>query len=171
MRRPDARVEATPAVDTLPNVADPSLYRERLVVPWWAWPAGILIGGGLGAELTLGAPGFRSWAVVAAMVLAVALCAWLSRIGVRVDGETLRVDDANLPLRFVAGAYALDAEERRATLGVEADPLAFVIIRPWVRGTVRVDLDDPADPTPYWVISTRHPERLVAALTARQPAA
>jgi hypothetical protein len=29
---------------------------------------------------------------------------------------------------------------------------------------VRIDLADPDDPTPYWFVSTRHPERLVAAL-------
>jgi hypothetical protein len=29
---------------------------------------------------------------------------------------------------------------------------------------VLVVLDDPEDPTPYWLISTRHPERVLAAL-------
>jgi hypothetical protein len=29
---------------------------------------------------------------------------------------------------------------------------------------VRVPILDPADPAPYWVLSTRHPERLAAAL-------
>ncbi|GAA1820298.1 DUF3093 domain-containing protein [Luedemannella flava] len=147
-------------------MADPTLHRERLVVPWWAWPVGALLGAGLGAELTLGAPGIRDGAIIVGAVLLLGAMAWLSRIGVRVDAERLRVDDANLPREFIAGAYAVDAQERRELLGVDADPLAFVIIRPWVRGTVRVDLNDPADPTPYWLISSRRPDRLVAALTA-----
>jgi hypothetical protein len=29
---------------------------------------------------------------------------------------------------------------------------------------VRIEVLDPDDPTPYWVVSTRHPERLIAAL-------
>jgi hypothetical protein len=40
----------------------------------------------------------------------------------------------------------------------------FVIQRPWVSQAVHVVIDDPADPTPYWVISTRRPEKLVRAL-------
>jgi hypothetical protein len=51
-------------------------------------------------------------------------------------------------------------------LGVGADPLAFVVQRPWVPGAVQVLLNDPADPTPYWVISSRRPTQLAAALLA-----
>jgi hypothetical protein len=36
---------------------------------------------------------------------------------------------------------------------------------------VRVDIADPADPAPYWLLATRHPDRLVAALTAARSAA
>jgi len=27
-------------------------------------------------------------------------------------------------------------------------------------------IDDPEDPTPYWVLSSRHPQRVVAAVRA-----
>jgi len=60
----------------------------------------------------------------------------------------------------------LDATGRRELLGPLADPLAFVVQRPWVPGAVQVMLDDPDDPTPYWVVSTRQPARLAAALLA-----
>jgi hypothetical protein len=32
-------------------------------------------------------------------------------------------------------------------------------------------LDDPADPTPYWVFSARRPEKVAAALLAARDAA
>jgi hypothetical protein len=38
------------------------------------------------------------------------------------------------------------------------------VLRPWVDGVVRVALTDPADPAPYWLVSTRRPEVLAAAL-------
>ena len=47
-----------------------------------------------------------------------------------------------------------------------ADPLAFVVQRPWVPGAVQIVLDDPADPTPFWVVSSRHPVRLAEAILA-----
>ena len=47
---------------------------------------------------------------------------------------------------------------------VEADARAFLLLRPYVKTAVRVDLEDPADPTPYWLLSSRRPEALAAAL-------
>jgi hypothetical protein len=83
---------------------------------------------------------------------------------VAVRDDELLVDDARLPTRFVADAIALDAAGRREVLGVASDPLAFVVQRPWIPGAVQVVLDDPADPTPYWVVSSRDPQRFAAAL-------
>jgi hypothetical protein len=40
------------------------------------------------------------------------------------------------------------------------------VIRGWVDPVVRVTLEDPDDPTPYWLISTRRPEELVRVLTS-----
>ena len=58
--------------------------------------------------------------------------------------------------------------EQRATLrrvvGREGDPAAFVSIRSWIGPGVQLWLDDPEDPTPYWVVSTRHPQRVVQLL-------
>jgi len=76
------------------------------------------------------------------------------------------VDDARLPLGVIADVVALDAAGKRELLGVGAHPMAFVVQRPWIGGAVQVLLDDPADPTPYWVVSTRHPVELATALLA-----
>jgi Protein of unknown function (DUF3093) len=146
-------------------------YSERLTVPWWTWP--LLLGAAalLAAEIGLGAPGARTWVPYATLLPLTGLGLWwIGRIRVAVGGGELRVDDARLPVRFVADAIPLEAAGRRELLGVGADPLAFVVQRPWVTGAVQVLLDDPADPTPYWVVSSRHPHQLAAALVAaRKP--
>jgi len=129
--------------------------------------AGVAAAGLLAAELWLGSPGVRAWLpfVVLLPLTAVGL-GWLGRIRIAVrDGELL-VDDARLPVRYVADVIPLDVAGRREVLGVGADPLAFVVQRPWVPGAVQVVLDDPADPTPYWVVSSRHPVRLAEAILA-----
>lgn len=156
-------------------MAQPSTtYTERLTVSWWAWP--ITLGGAavLAAQLTIGAPVLRHPLTYFAVcgLTAVGLLA-LGRIGIEVvtasghgdgAGGELRVDDARLPAMVVASAEPIDAAKRRDLLGVDADPLAFVIQRPWIPGGVRVDLADPEDPTPYWFVSSRHPERLAEAI-------
>ncbi|BCJ57753.1 hypothetical protein Jiend_11750 [Micromonospora endophytica] len=146
-------------------------YTERLRLPWWLWLAGLASAGLVAVELWMGAAGLRAWVPFAVLLpAAVAAMAWLGRIRVAVTDGELRVDDARLPVRFVADAIPLDAEGRREVLGVGADPLAFVVQRPWISGAVQVVLDDPADPTPFWVVSSRHPVELAEAiLAARQP--
>ena len=56
---------------------------------------------------------------------------------------------------------AVRSRSTRATLrrvvGREGDPAAFVSIRPWIGPGVQLWLDDPEDPTPYWVISQPAP--------------
>ncbi|MGC4805523.1 DUF3093 domain-containing protein [Micromonospora sp. DT233] len=155
-----------------PDAAVSTAYTERLALPWWLWLAALALSGLLAVELWSGAQGTRAW--LPFVVLPPATLAglwWLGRIRVAVADGELRVDDARLPVRFVADAVALDAAGRREVLGVGADPLAFVVQRPWVSGAVQVVLDDPADPTPFWVVSTRHPVRLAAALLAARDAA
>ncbi|GIJ20308.1 hypothetical protein Vlu01_09320 [Micromonospora lutea] len=135
------------------------------------WLAGLAAAAGLAVEVWMGAPGARAWLPFAVLLPAtVAGLAWLSRIRVAVADGELRVDDARLPVRFVADAVALDAEGRREVLGVAADPLAFVVQRPWIPGAVQIVLNDPADPTPFWVVSSRHPVELAEALLAARDA-
>ncbi|HYN97471.1 MAG TPA: DUF3093 domain-containing protein [Pilimelia sp.] len=142
-------------------------HAERLGVPWWWWLAAVAVTAGLAAELWLGAIGARSWLPFAVLLPpVVGGMWWLGRIRVEVRDAELRVDDARLPTRFIADAVPLDAGGRRELLGPAAHPLAFVIQRPWIPGAVQVLLDDPADPTPYWVISSRRPAALAAAILA-----
>jgi hypothetical protein len=147
-------------------------FSERLTVPWWWWPAGFAGVSFLAAQLAIGYfPLRQPLTFIIACAVAAAGLIWLSRIRVSVADGQLRVDDARLPMAFVGVVEVIDLEARRELLGVEADPLAFVIQRPWIRGGVRVDLDDPADPTPYWYVSSRRPAQLAAALLEARNAA
>jgi hypothetical protein len=84
---------------------------------------------------------------------------------VRVDGTTLQAGRARIPLSLVGGVSALDAATTRAELGPRLDARAYLCLRGWIHTAVRVELVDPLDPTPYWIVSTRRPEALAAALT------
>lgn len=155
--------------------AQPSTHAERLALPWWLALPALAAAALLAAEVHLGAGGLRSWLPYAVLLPSAALGLWwLGRIRVAVEpgaeGPQLRVDDARLPVRHIADAIPLDAAGKRELLGPLAHPLAFVVQRPWVPGVVQVLLDDPADPTPYWVVSSRRPELLAAALLAARDA-
>lgn len=147
-------------------------YAERLGLPWWCWAAGLALAGLAAVELWMGAGGVRAWLPFVLLLPAtLAGLWWLGRVRVAVADGELWVDDAHLPVRYVADAVPLDAAGRREVLGVGADPLAFVVQRPWIGGAVQVVLDDPDDPTPFWVVSSRRPTELAAALLAARDAA
>jgi hypothetical protein len=82
------------------------------------------------------------------------------------QGGVLEAGRARIPVHLLASPEALDAAGARRTAGVEADARAYLLLRPYAPEAVRVRVLDPDDPTPYWLLSTRHPRTLAAALTA-----
>lgn len=79
------------------------------------------------------------------------------------DGELL-AGRAHVPVGLLGPAQTLGQDELRHALGPSLDARAFLCIRGWLPRAVRVPLEDPDDPTPYWVISTRRPQELATAL-------
>jgi hypothetical protein len=145
-------------------------YRERLWVSWWWWPPGLGLAALMAATVTQAAPELPVWlpyAVLTAVAAVVLL--WLGRFEVRVvgtgpDDTELWVGDAHLPVSVISRMAEVPASAKSAALGRQLDPAAYVVHRPWVGPMVLVVLDDPDDPTPYWLVSTRHPDRVLAAL-------
>ena len=48
---------------------------------------------------------------------------------------------------------------------------AFLLARPYLPRAVYIPVEDPAGVTPYWLIGTRRPAELAAAIEAARPAA
>jgi hypothetical protein len=119
----------------------------------------------LGAEVHMGYPGIRSWIGYAILVpLAVLVLVGLSRIRVRVTDDELQVGTARLALRHVGRVDVVAKRDKQIALGPQLDPAAFLMHRGWVGPVVRVEVTDPDDPTPYWVLSVRDPEAFLRAL-------
>jgi len=47
----------------------------------------------------------------------------------------------------------------------DANPRAYLALRFWVKTGVKIELADPADPTPYWLISTKKGRELKENIT------
>lgn len=150
-----------------PGSSEPPSYDETLWVPlrWWA----------LATMLHA--------SVLVAFLVALPLSAALSSVGVfalgtaafflTYGGVSLRVEEgsfsagrARIPVAYLAEPEALDETATRLAAGVEADARAYLVLRPYARGSVRVRVLDPDDPVPYWLISTRRPRALSDALAA-----
>ena len=75
---------------------------------------------------------------------------------------------ANLPHTVVSRSLAVPATAKRNAMGRQLDPAAFVVSHGWVPEMVMLVLDDPEDPTPYWLVASKHPEQLLAAFLPEQ---
>jgi hypothetical protein len=104
------------------------------------------------------------------VALTVAVLVGYGAARVTVHAGVLSAGRARIAVRHLGEVTALDAESTRRLAGRDADARAFLLLRPYVSRAVRVDLTDPDDPTPYWLLSTRRPERLAEAVSAAREA-
>ena len=114
----------------------------------------------------MGYPGLRSWLGYAVLIpLAALVLVWLGRVRVQVRDGELRAGPATLPLRYVGRVDVIrDRDAKQVALGPDLDPAAYMLHRAWVKPVVRLEVTDPQDPTPYWVVSVRDADALVRAL-------
>lgn len=80
----------------------------------------------------------------------------------------LRAGDARLPDDAVSRTLAVPASAKRNAMGRQLDPAAFVISHGWVPEMAMFVLNDPEDPTPYWLIGSKDPEALIKAFLPDQ---
>lgn len=140
-------------------------YAERLGVPLRWWVQGTMLVASLWLAVVVAMPVLAATAIglgAGAVVAAGFLTYGSARIVVA--GGELQAGRARVPLRYVGEVTPLDAEQARRLAGPEADARAYLLLRPYLKRAVRVEIVDPADPTPYWLLSTRHPGRLASAL-------
>lgn len=137
-------------------------------MPWYNWPLPLIGAALMAATIHLGYPGLRAWLpYVVVIALMIAVLVQLSRSKVEVTDGELRVGKARLPLRYIGAVEVIGKDRKRKALGPELDPAAFMLYRGWVGPVLRVRLNDPEDPTPYWVFSTRRPDHLAELLRPR----
>lgn len=138
-------------------------FHERLAPTLGFWALAPGAGVFAGAALL---PVDTTLASVAAVMttLAVAVALWRGTGVVEVTETVVMAGRARLPLAVVGGVEQLDPGLARTALGTGLDARAYVFTRPWIRTAVRIRVTDPLDPTPYWLVSTRRPGALAAAL-------
>ncbi|KAB2807494.1 DUF3093 domain-containing protein [Pimelobacter simplex] len=145
-------------------------YQERLRVPLRWWAQGTMLIASLWLVLIVALDPKAPWLawLITGLALAALTAALRAYGGARVvvgDGW-FRAGRARIETSYVGAVQALDAEQTRRVSGPEADARAFLVLRPYLKQSVKVEITDPADPAPYWLVSSRHPKALAGALDA-----
>lgn len=147
------------------------VYHERFSVPAYWWPLAVFLIVLFGAEVVAGLPwplAATGFAVLVAASLAALLLAGRTLVEVR-DGE-LRAGRSRLPLAAAGEVTALDETQTKLLRGPRGDPQAFVLTRPYLKRAVYIQVTGDG-PGPYWLVGSRRPEELAAAIEKSRPVA
>jgi hypothetical protein len=145
----------------------PVEYVERLTVPLRWWVQGTMLVASVWLATIVALPPVVSWTITAiALALMTALLVGYGSAAIRVDHGQLTAGRARIGAEHLGEAVPLDVDAARRLAGPEADARAFLLLRPYLKRAVRVEITDPADPAPYWLLCTRRPDDLAAALRA-----
>ena len=141
-------------------------FRERLTVPisWWVRAAALAVAALTAIGFYLG-PAWGIGVGLAAFAVAVAIFA-SAAIVITVEPGRITIGRGVLEPRYLRSVQALTAVQTERRAGTGADARAHLVLRPYVATSVELTLEDAADPVPYWLVSTRRPGQLVAALQA-----
>jgi hypothetical protein len=148
-------------------VAAGTIYRERLTPSLW----GIVSAAVVAPMAALVFLPLDQTIALAAGILVAVLVVWLMIAvapTIEVRGGELRAGRAHIPVRLLGAPEYFTGPDARQARGPGLDPRAWHLIRGGLDGIVRVPVRDPDDPTPVWVLSTRTPDRLAAAIRHTQ---
>ena len=110
---------------------------------------------------------FDNQATVITLALSTMAILWIAyamKSEITFDGHILRIDQANIEVQYLANVRVLDKSEMRLLRTRDADPAAYLAIKFWEPQGVRIDLNDPRDKTPYWLITSKRGEEIAALL-------
>ncbi|MET0811782.1 MAG: DUF3093 domain-containing protein [Microbacterium sp.] len=138
-------------------------YRERLSPSLWALVAAAVCGP---MAALVFAPIDTTLALVIGALVGAGFVALLvaGSPTLEVRDGMLRAGRARIPAALLAEPTIHTGDEARQARGPDLDPRAWHVIRGGIDGVAVFPVVDPDDPTPIWVISSRTPDRLAAAV-------
>lgn len=153
-------------MDSMPETSIPLNYHEKLRSPWWLWVTVAALSFAIGLSLSpTNVALFIILAVVALIIGSVLLV--VSAPAIVITDSTLNVGRATIEREFLGEVTGYRGEDARYERGRGLNGLAFMCFRGWVDPVVKVEITDDRDETPYWLFSTRNPEKVIRALGGR----
>lgn len=143
-----------------------SAYNERLTVPIRWWVQATMFIATIWLAFIVATPGWVAWATTGlCAALAALMFVNIGRATIAVRDGVLQAGNAHIDASFLGEPEILDAEQTRLAAGRDVDVRAFLLLRPYLKQSVKVPLHDPRDPAPYWLMASRRPGELAAVLS------
>ncbi len=138
-------------------------YREVIRPPWWFYGSAVIMVAlfCFTFAAVVGGP-----AAVVLFVLLSALALWMvdrRRLVITVDPATFGIGEISIPREEIIDVVALNPQALRDVAGRDADARARLVLRNLsTKAGVKVDVR--STESPYWLVSSKRPAELSAAL-------
>ena len=109
-------------------------------------------------------PALLTWV---ASTLILVLIVQKSALTIEVDDKELRAGPAHIELKYIGQVTSLDSKEMGRLRTRDADPASYLIFRFWRSTGVKVELNDPRDQTPYWLVTSKRNTELAEILNSK----
>ena len=140
------------------------IYQEKLRWPWWL----TLLTVGLDFSIVVAVwAGLGNTSALIAAIISIAFTGYfysISTLRISVEKDSFSVGRATIEKKYLGDIKVLTNNEFRSLSGPGINPRAFHAFRFWIRRGLKVEIKDSRDPTPYWLVSSKSPEKLFEAL-------
>jgi hypothetical protein len=151
----------------VPNLkpTEPILYQERVSPNLGTFAAVALL---IPAVALVSEPfDFRIGLVIGPLlVLGIWAALYFFSPVISVGKQFLTVGAATIPRALLGKITEIPKDQIFHERGPALNPAAYKVFQGTVKTAIKIAIKDPADPTPYWIISTRKPNQLATVLRA-----
>lgn len=146
------------------------MYLEKRWQPVWVLALSVLMTASLGIAYGSLLQAWFGW-LTGGLTSAVAVWAWWARRSpISVSDSELRVGRMRLPLSVVGRVEVFSPAQMQERTGVAGRADDVLSIPSGHRGGVVVEINDPSDPYRHWVLASRRPGDLAAAIESARTA-
>ena len=83
---------------------------------------------------------------------------------IQVTSTNLLVSGVSIPRKLIGVPQVVSKSDIFSERGPRLNPSAHKVFQGTVKTAIKLPITDPQDPTPYWLVSTRNPEKLAQVL-------
>lgn len=134
--------------------------REILRWPWWL--SLLILGLDFSIVIAIWA-GLGNIAAISATLITGALTIFFyffTGLTIRTENEFLYVGRAYIERRYLKNPEILTRDRMTYFLREGFNPSGFLAMRFWIKTGIRIEIHDPQDPTPLWIVTCKTPAEL-----------
>jgi hypothetical protein len=149
-----------------PKPTEPIVYRERVRPNFGTFIAVATL---LPAVTLVSEPFDYRIGIAVGLILVISIWAALFFLApvIQVGSSHLSVARAKIPRNLLGNIEEIAKDQIFSERGPKLDPAAHKVFQGTVKTAIKITVNDPNDPTPYWIISTRKPAQLAEVLRAK----